>query len=235
MNKKYKFTGETMSWCGRTARRIQALVDIPSKNVKAGDLGGWIENETNLDAIGAAWVADDAIVGDNARVFDNALVSGDARAYGNARLCHASVLTGHAFLCDCAALYGHAKVDGSSFVGDNAIVYGLASIGGHARVLGHARLKNKARVCGDVIICKHVILVDGLIQSNSDYICVGPIGSRSGSTTLNVSTGTVCTGCFEGTLDELEKAVKRTHGNNEHAQAYTKLIQYFRSIMTDRE
>ena len=68
--------------------RIQALKDFG--NVKTGDVGGWIESESNLSHDGLCWVFDDAKVSDNAKVygdakvFDNAKVSGDAMVYGNA-------------------------------------------------------------------------------------------------------------------------------------------------------
>ena len=44
-------------------RRIRALRDIPRYNVKAGDLGGWVESEKNLSQEGDCWV------GGNARVY----------------------------------------------------------------------------------------------------------------------------------------------------------------------
>jgi hypothetical protein len=58
--------------------RIKALIDIPSVNVKVGDLGGLIENEFNLSHVGLCWVYRDAEVSGNARVYGNAWVYGDA-------------------------------------------------------------------------------------------------------------------------------------------------------------
>lgn len=43
--KKYELTTETMEFYGRTLTRIRALINIDRFNVKAGDLGGWIESE----------------------------------------------------------------------------------------------------------------------------------------------------------------------------------------------
>jgi len=75
---KYKLTDETIEFNGKTLFRIQALKDFG--DVKAGDLGGYIESEKNLSQEGNCWVAD------NARVFDNALISGNAKVYDNARV-----------------------------------------------------------------------------------------------------------------------------------------------------
>ena len=67
--KKYRFTGETIEYNSITLHRIQALVDF--FEVKAGDLGGWIEKEENLSQEGDCWIYGDAMVfGDNEIVED---------------------------------------------------------------------------------------------------------------------------------------------------------------------
>ena len=73
-NKKYEFTGETKTFCGVTLRRIRALVTIIGV-VNAGDAGGLIESEKNLQVSG------------DAQVSGNAWVYGDARVYGDAAIC----------------------------------------------------------------------------------------------------------------------------------------------------
>ncbi len=50
MNKKYELTEETLYWEGATLHRIKALHNF--RNIKAGDLGGWIEKERNLSQEG---------------------------------------------------------------------------------------------------------------------------------------------------------------------------------------
>ena len=72
MNKKYELTDETKEIGGITLHRIRALMDISRYGVRAGDIGGWIEAESNLPQYGDAWVSDDA------RVYGNAEVSGNA-------------------------------------------------------------------------------------------------------------------------------------------------------------
>lgn len=82
--KKYEFTGEVKNIGGVTLHRIRALIDIPEHDVKAGDLGGWIEAESNLSQKGAAWVTGSACVTGKALVTGEALVTGSARVIGNA-------------------------------------------------------------------------------------------------------------------------------------------------------
>ena len=106
---KYKLTDETMTTeSGVLLHRIECVRSF--ENVKAGDLGGWIEKEENLSQDGDCWVYDNARVCDNAEVCDNAKVYENAEVYGNAKL------------------YGNAKVCGNSWVCGNAWVYGNAEI-----------------------------------------------------------------------------------------------------------
>ena len=154
MEKKYEFTRETMRHEGRTLHRIRALKDFG--NVKAGDVGGWVETEANLSHDCNAWVSGNGRVYDNAWVYDNACVSGNGEIYGNA------------------------------WVSGNGRVYGA-----------------------------------------EDYITCGPIGSRGDITTIfRDSVKKVCVncGCFSGTLDEFEKAVKTAHGDTNHGKEYVALI-----------
>ena len=74
----YELTNETKEIGGITLRRIRALRDIPSRRVKAGDLGGWIEKEDNLSHSGDAWVGGNAQVSGDAdyMIFKNSWSSG---------------------------------------------------------------------------------------------------------------------------------------------------------------
>ncbi|ENC4792902.1 hypothetical protein ABKM69_003538 [Escherichia coli] len=51
-----------------TLYRIRALRDIPRHNVKAGDLGGYVEGEHNLDQNDDSWIRDGVCVFGNARI-----------------------------------------------------------------------------------------------------------------------------------------------------------------------
>ena len=70
MMKKFELMTESkMNVFGKTLFRIRALVDFSF--VKAGDVGGWIEEEGNLSQSGNAWVYGDAWVCGNAEVYGN--------------------------------------------------------------------------------------------------------------------------------------------------------------------
>lgn len=56
--KKYEFTADTINFDGMELHRIKAVKDFG--NIKAGDLGGYIEKEENLSHNGNAKVYGDA-------------------------------------------------------------------------------------------------------------------------------------------------------------------------------
>ena len=68
MSKKYELTNETVEFDEVTLYRIKALKDIPRYDVKKGDLGGWLEEESNLSQDGDCWAFGDAQVYENAKV-----------------------------------------------------------------------------------------------------------------------------------------------------------------------
>ena len=118
MEKKYILTDDVIDFDGHTLHRIKAVRDFDC--VKAGDLGGFIESEKNLDHDGAAWVTGDA------RVTDSARVSGDAR------------VTGDALVTDFARVFDAARVTGDAVVFGDAVVSGAARVTGDAVVSGDA-------------------------------------------------------------------------------------------------
>ena len=105
---KYKLIDETIEHNGKTLYRIQALKDFG--DVKAGDLGGYVESEKNLSQYDNCWVADEAWVYGNARIFNDARVFGNARVFNDARV------------------YGNALVYGNVLVSNNTWVYGNTQI-----------------------------------------------------------------------------------------------------------
>ena len=165
MDKKFKLTEETINVYGITLYRIEAIISF--SDVSAGEKGGFVEKEKNVNQSGDAWVYD------NARVFGDALVSGDARVSGDAQ------------------------------------VYGNAQVSGDALVSGDAIIKNKG------------------CESPKSYLTIGPIGSGR-FITLERSVSIINAGCFSGTVEEFEKAVKEKYGDDSD---YYPVIAYLKSIL----
>ena len=97
MSKKYKILKS-----GKNKGRVKALRSF--SDIKAGDVGGFVESEDNLSHEGDCWVSDDARVSGNARVLGDAQVFSNALVYGNAQV------------------YGEAQVYGRACVSDDNIL-----------------------------------------------------------------------------------------------------------------
>ena len=80
--KKFELTTDFIIFYGIKLFRIRALIEFG--DVKAGEVGGYIEKEKNLSQLGEAWVSDNAKVFGEAKVSGNAWVSGKAEVSGNA-------------------------------------------------------------------------------------------------------------------------------------------------------
>lgn len=96
MIKKYKLTEETLKIEDHTLYRIIALQNFT--DVKKGDLGGFIEKESNLSHNGNCWIYNEAVVYGNASVREN------AKIYGKV------VIRDHVIIC------GRTEVDGDGIV-----------------------------------------------------------------------------------------------------------------------
>ena len=114
MNKYKLLVNKSINVAGKKLYRIEALKDFG--RVKKGNLGGYIQSESNLSQNGNAWVFDDAKVYDNAWVFD------DAKVFDNAKVCGKAKVFDNARVFDAAVVCGNAKVYGSARVTDNAKV-----------------------------------------------------------------------------------------------------------------
>lgn len=128
--KKFELTTDTKMFLGRKLFRIKALISFG--NVKAGDVGGYIEKEENLSQSGDAWVYG------NAKVYGNAEVYGDAKVYGNAKVYGDAEVSGNAKVSGNAEVYGDAEVYGNAWVSGDAWVSGNAKVSGNAEVSGDA-------------------------------------------------------------------------------------------------
>ena len=233
MEKKYKLTEETLEIEGHVLNRIIALRDFGE--VKKGDLGGFIEKESNLSHDWTCWIYNDAVVrgnamvyGDakvygNAEVYGNAMVYGDAKVYGNAEVygeatvCGNAEVHGEATVCGEAMVYGNAMVYGEATVCGNAEVYGEAMVCGNAEVYGNAMVYGNAKVCGNA-----------KVEKKSDYIVFKNWWSSGRYFTWTRSNDMWSVGCFYGTGEEL---IKKAYKNSEEkGREYARIVKYVKSI-----
>lgn len=225
-NKKYRLTGETISFDGANLYRIEALKDF--YGVKKGDKGGWVEHYGNLSHLGDCWVYH------NAFVMDNAVVKGDARVRDHAKI------SGNAIIDDNARVYGRARVYGSAIVNENAIIDEYARIRENAHVCGYARVYENSQICGSAKLCGEIevyndtiIRGDAIVEYISDYIVFKNWWSSGRCFTWTRSNNMWSVGCFYGTGEEL---IAKAYKDSElSGREYERVVNYVKSILKDME
>ena len=127
MEKHFRMTAETIQWQGCTLHRIEATRD--SKWAKAGERGGFVEREDNLQD--EAWVADSAKVwGFETRLHDESRAMGNACVFGGARMWGRARIYGDASLLCGASMRDNARAtDDAHIAGLMIDIYGRAHIG----------------------------------------------------------------------------------------------------------
>ena len=154
-NSKYEITDITHK-AYPFLHRIRALRDIGDQ-AKAGDLGGFVESESNLavDPDDAAWIFNDTIVCGSAYVDQGSTLLDNAIACDSAYVSSGSVLSGQARAEDDAYLRG-AVMNGSAQVSGFAQIisvpgqFGTPLLSGHCQVYGIVR--GDVRVTGTAVI-----------------------------------------------------------------------------------
>ena len=218
--KKYELTTETLQFAGRTLHRIKAVKDFDS--IKAGEFGGWIENEKNLSQDDNAWIYGEAMVFGNANVFGNAKVFANAKVYDDA------IVYGN------VKVYGDAKILGNAIVYGNAIVHGNAKIYDYAKVYDKANIYDFAEVYGNVRICGNAT-IKGVAKVHDivDYIVFKNFWSSGRHFTWTRSNNKWSVGCFYGTGEEL---IKKAYADGEKSgREYERVVRYVESILADEK
>ena len=258
MEKKYKFTDETVTFGFVKLHRIEALRSFG--NVRKGDKGGFIESEDNLSHEGYSWVYNEAKVCGKAKVLNNARVHNHAIVGSHAEISNDAIIMGHAFINGLAKIYGYTTIKDYARVGGKVTIGGLSSIRDHAKIYGnaklegcsirdHARIYGNAKiesciiggsieVCDDVTISKEVKIEgigrfegNAVISSNKDYIIFKNWWSSGRYFTWTRSNNMWSVGCFYGTGKELiEKAYKDSELSG---REYERIVKYVESILNE--
>lgn len=171
MDKKYELLkDDCINYARITLYRIKALRNFG--DVKAGDLGGYIESEKNLSHEGECWTYGNACIFDNAKVYEdakvyeNAKVFGSAKVYMNAEVFGNAQVFGDATIYDNAAIFGRAEIFNKAQIYNKAKVYGNAWVFNYAKVYNNAeifgctRIHNKAKVYGNAQVSDNAEILD---------------------------------------------------------------------------
>lgn len=148
-NSKYGMVAaDSIRYNETTLYRIQALKDFG--DVHNGDLGGYIENLSNLSVEGNCWIYNMAKVYGSANVFENAqvanraVVGGSAQIYGNSVVSNTATIIGSSHVYDDANVFGNAILVGHCEISDRAMIYGNAYVN-NAYVRGSASVNYRVR------------------------------------------------------------------------------------------
>ena len=123
--------------------RIRALSDV-RPGVPKGHLGGYVQCEENLSQKGACWIADDAVVCANARVYVSGWIVNKSHISGQA------VISGDAHVGGNAAVLENAHVT-SGLVVEQAVIRGDAEIKKDQRTRKSPRISGSALIYGTVV------------------------------------------------------------------------------------
>lgn len=196
--------------------QITALKDIPSKGVKAGDLGGYVSSSNILSQEGDCWISK------NSKVYGNVIVSGNSHINEAIIVCCAlpemklrgfsiivtdnAVISANAFICrnnsgstkisGNAIIKNSATLNNVAIVKDNAIIDGAVNIGLDSKVIHNAKILDNSvvghnvKICGTAIIKDFAeVMKDAIVESAivSGYTVV-PQGNHVNQKSINTDT-----------------------------------------------
>ena len=144
--KKYELIKESKTYFEeREIFRIRALKDF--RNVRAGDVGGWVCSYDNLSQEGNCWIYGNAKCLDNAMVSDNAMMIDNSKMFDNSRMYD------NAIMCDNSMMY------------NNSMMRNRAIMRNSSMMIDNARMYYKAKMYNDAILDKNKILYGSINKS----------------------------------------------------------------------
>lgn len=156
--------------------RIQATKDfnyVFGVDVVKGELGGWIENEYNLE--GNSWVGDNAEVFGRAMVIDSAVID-NAIVKDDARVVNDSCIAGNAQVSDVACITNSVIADDAQ-ISDFAVVV-KTPVDGYSSISGNSYVYDCTCRCNTHIVNSNIHNVD---MSGDIYIDASEYGYGEGA------------------------------------------------------
>jgi hypothetical protein len=181
--KKYEITNIKYQHFAETLYRIRALRDF--SDVKAGQLGGYVQKYSNLAHEDSCWIYDGlvyqgAVIKGNAKVrggwvWNRALVRQEAVIEGRCFVSGDVEIFGQAIIKDSAGCSGFARIFDKCIIREcgsawgHAICHGRSEIYGYACASGTSELKGNFKLRGNGRLLQGVYET-GVIESWSPYL-----------------------------------------------------------------
>ena len=214
MNKKYELIAEkSIDYFGVKLFKIRALISFGL--VKAGDEGGYIESEKNLNQEGDAWI------------FEKGKALGKGTIEGGT--IEGGTIWGGTI--EGGTIKGGTILGGTIWGGT---IWGGTILGGTiwgGTILG-GTIKGGTIEGGTI---KGGTIEGGTIKNSSDIIVFQNVGSEFGVLTAirEKKEIRIHRGSFNGTLKEFKNAVSNKHSGTLHEKAYLRLADYIEFHFTE--
>lgn len=154
-DKKYKILENKYTyWNDRKIYRIRALKSFG--DVKEGQLGGYVEKESNLSHSGDCWIYKRSKVYGNAILKDNASVTDNVEVSGSAIICDNAKISKDVKICGNAKVYDYSIITENAIVRDNATIQDRAKICGNAVICDNVTIRHDVEISGNAMICDNV-------------------------------------------------------------------------------
>ena len=226
---KYKITDIEMSWHDHILHRIESLKDftlINGKEIRKGDLGGWVESENNLSQEGLCWIYDECKMYENARRSGNSIGYGNSLQFGNSQQYGDSLQSENSRQYGNSLQYGNSQQFGYSHQFEYSIQYGNSQqFGyshqygnsqqfGYSQQFGHSRQSGNSKQFENSKADKAMHLSGNSLFKTKDDIVILTSPTSGRQITIG-SDKNICTGCFDGSswfmIDENRCQLPKDH------------------------
>ena len=222
--KKYEILMDeenTIRWEGHILHRIRALKDF--RDIRKGDIGGYVEKECNLSHKGKCWIydnakaMDDSRVNSNSRMYDNSIICDNGRMHDN------SEMHGDSRLYDNSIMYGESKMYGNSVMCNNSVMHNNSEMYDNSVMYGDSRMYN------DSELNKRARLYGKLVSKADDFIEINNPQGRLVTCVKKDNTILYNVGCQNEITEEVFKdRIENENGGlkrNPHREYYYKIIE----------
>ena len=199
MEKKYILTDIKKEYDGHTLYRIESLKDfilINGKEIRKGDLGGWVESENNLSQEGSCWIYDECMMYENAIRSDNSIGYGNSQQFGNSKQYGNSQQSGD------SQQFGNSKQSGYSQQFEDSVQTG------NSRQFGNSNQFGCSIADKDMSLSGH-----SSFETEEDIVILK--SPTSGRQITIGSDRNICIGCFDGSswfmIDENRCQLPKDH------------------------
>ena len=156
-DKKYKILENKYTyWNDRKIYRIRALKSFG--DVKEGQLGGYVEKESNLSHGGNCWIYKRSKVYGNAILENNASITDDVEVSGSAIVCGNAKINKNVKICGNAKIYDQSIITENAIVRDNATIRHDVEISGNAMICDNVAVNRRAKIYDNAKISGNVLI-----------------------------------------------------------------------------